>query len=180
MLVVSLKHLAPPREEAARAEQNVDAYPSPWFVFGKSLDALLLDHTDYDIDRMQRMNRLIQGGIAAFGDRFLEEINKVMVPSRGLGLRHVEPLLIRPSRDIGRLAAEHGRAPRMQQLPGLAGRLFRYISDAPGDDADLLSYLLFDGEYARELIELGHHDARAREEELADFFTGPASQVASA
>ena len=38
------------------------------------------------------------------------------------------------------------------------------------DESDLLSYLLFDGEFARSLIELGRADARARHTELCAFF----------
>jgi len=38
------------------------------------------------------------------------------------------------------------------------------------DEADLMSYLLFDGEYARDLIELGFNDAATMREQLLDFF----------
>ena len=38
-------------------------------------------------------------------------------------------------------------------------------------ESDLLSYLLFDGEFCAPLTELGYADARAREEELAAFFS---------
>ena len=38
-------------------------------------------------------------------------------------------------------------------------------------EADLLSYLLFDGEFLAPLTELGFADARAREEELCAFFS---------
>ena len=170
VLVISLKHIATQTEEAEIAAANVEAYPSPWFLFGKSLNALLLDHTDYDIDRLHRLNAIIDGGLHAFGDRFLEELNRALVPLRGQEVRHVQPLLIRPSEDIGKLAADFARSPRIRSLPGVAGRLMGYLASAPARDADLLSYLLFDGEYSRELIELGHRDARAREEELATFF----------
>ena len=33
-------------------------------------------------------------------------------------------------------------------------------------ETDLVSYLLFDGDYAAQLVELGRGDARARHEEL--------------
>ena len=170
LLVISLKHLATPSEEAQQAAQNVESFPSPWFLVGKTLDALLLDHTDYDIDRMHRMNAIIDGGVRAFGERFVEELNRTMIEVRGQGVRLVHPLMIRPSSDIGRLAGEYARSPRLRALPGLHGRLLRYVSAMPSGEADLLSYLMFDGEYASELIDLGHRDARAREEELAGFF----------
>jgi NTE family protein len=45
------------------------------------------------------------------------------------------------------------------------------MADAEGHgQADLLSYLLFDGEFARALIELGRADARRQHEELCRFF----------
>ena len=40
----------------------------------------------------------------------------------------------------------------------------------PGaSEADLLSYILFDGNYSAELVRMGYEDARARHEELANF-----------
>jgi NTE family protein len=38
-------------------------------------------------------------------------------------------------------------------------------------EADLLSYLLFDGEFLGPLAELGYNDARSRENEFAAFFS---------
>ena len=170
VLVVSLKHIATPLEEAAEAATNIEAYPSPWFIFGKSLNALLLDHTDYDLDRLRRTNTMVESGIRAFGDRFLDELNRVMMSARGQEVRYVAPFQLRPSEDIGKIAGVHARSQRLRELPGLTGSLIKYLTGAPGREADLLSYLLFDGAYAGELIELGHRDARAREEELVAFF----------
>jgi NTE family protein len=38
-----------------------------------------------------------------------------------------------------------------------------------GADADLASYLMFDGTFAKKLIDLGRADARAQRDELAAF-----------
>ena len=52
-------------------------------------------------------------------------------------------------------------------------RLFMkaFSSDTGSQEADLLSYLLFDENFTAPLAELGHADAMAREEELVAFFT---------
>ncbi len=43
------------------------------------------------------------------------------------------------------------------------------------NEADLLSYLLFDGTFAGQLIEVGRADARARHEELRCVLRGRAA-----
>src|SRR5205823_827354 len=67
VLVVSLKHqpLRPPSEELARARE--EELPSPFFLIGKTLNALLIDRVDYDLDRLRRMNAIIGAGIANYG-----------------------------------------------------------------------------------------------------------------
>ena len=45
----------------------------------------------------------------------------------------------------------------------------RLSSAGTGNEADLLSYILFDGLYASELVRIGYEDARARHHELAAF-----------
>jgi NTE family protein len=40
---------------------------------------------------------------------------------------------------------------------------------AASEPSDLLSYLLFDGEYAHELLSLGERDARTHRDELEAF-----------
>ena len=42
----------------------------------------------------------------------------------------------------------------------------------------MLSYLLFDSEYANELMELGERDARGRKDELEAFLGQPAAAPA--
>ena len=45
-------------------------------------------------------------------------------------------------------------------------------------ESDLASYLLFDGAFARKLIDLGRADAEARKHDIAEFFGSAADDVA--
>jgi NTE family protein len=85
-------------------------------------------------------------------------------------------MLVRASGDIGQLAAEYVRSSAFTGASGLTGRLIRRLADPESqNEADLLSYLLFDGKFARILIELGREDAKARHDELAAFFEAMSS-----
>ena len=60
MLLVSLRHVAPQPKELQR--EHSAAFPKPLFLAGKALNALLLDHTEYDLARMQRINLILEAG----------------------------------------------------------------------------------------------------------------------
>ncbi|HEY4716107.1 MAG TPA: phospholipase, partial [bacterium] len=55
----------------------------------------------------------------------------------------------------------------------IAGTVIKWLATikSPENEADLMSYLLFDREYASALIEIGFNDAKAKEDKLADFFS---------
>ena len=85
----------------------------------------------------------------------------------------IDDHVVRPSQDLGVMAGEtlHGIGGR--ERPSLALRLLLRaldLGDAPFE-ADLLSYVLFDGSYTRRLVALGYEDARLQEDELAAFFS---------
>ncbi|MEZ4401129.1 MAG: patatin-like phospholipase family protein [Kofleriaceae bacterium] len=168
MLMVSLRHV----DEVARpAPVLADGYPKPLFLLGKALNALMLDHTEYDLDRMRRLNALLAAGTAAFGPTFVETMNRELVKVRGAQIRPIEALHIRPSVDIGRLASEFVHSGRLLvSSPVTRALIERMAAGESGSENDLLSYLLFDGNWASELIAMGRRDAAAREEELATFF----------
>jgi NTE family protein len=173
VLVISLRTRGVARQEAGRQdEENQQAYSSPVFLFGKLLDALLLDRVENDLANL----RMVNAAIAALQRAHLEQgpIGAVLTAAGG-GLRPVQDLLIRPSQDVGRLAADVLRRPLVRgRLSGPAGYMLRRLGEAAahGDPSDLLSYLLFDDEYAHDLIELGERDARKCEDQLAAFLSG--------
>jgi NTE family protein len=133
----------------------------------------MLDHLDTDVARMRDLNELIREGRKAFGDDFLDQLNESAIEERGQAFRAIEHVVIRPSADLGVLAGQVlGNLPEAKLRSPLFRLAMRNLS--PGRrsaEADLLSYLLFDGEFLDPLAELGYRDALAREEELAAFFT---------
>ncbi|MCU1281592.1 MAG: hypothetical protein JWM53_5138 [bacterium] len=173
LIVVSPRYLPLPQPDDAEIRANEQAFPGPLFLLGKTLNALLLDRLDSDIDRLRRINQILEAGCRRYGPHFLDDINEAMgSPPGKQGMRPLATVLVRASEDLGKLAAEFVRAPSfLQRNRGVLGRLMRRMADAEGrSQADFLSYLLFDGEYARELIALGRRDARRQHEELCTFF----------
>ncbi|MGZ3440242.1 MAG: patatin-like phospholipase family protein [Polyangia bacterium] len=160
LLVVSPHYAAPPDARLARARER--AISGPVFLLGRMLNALLLDRIDADLERLQQINEIL----AATTPRPTPRLPR---------LRIVEPMLIRSSRSIGKLAAEFVRSRRFAGR-GLIGRLLKQIAAAEGTaEADLVSYLLFDGDFAAELIALGRSDARAQHDALCALFAPAAA-----
>ena len=148
-----------------------DLFPGPLFVLGKTLNALLLDRIDTDLARLDTINRILAAGTRFAGPGFVEGLNQELGFAEGHGLRPMRALLVRASQDIGRMAAEFVRSAAFGNVGGLAGKLIRRLAEPESrHEADLLSYLLFDGAFAGQLIELGRADARARHAELCAFF----------
>jgi NTE family protein len=127
---------------------NIDGYPPPVQVAGALLNAIFLDVFDADALRLQRVNKLI-----------------AKLPEEGReGLRPIKMVLLRPSRDLGKLANEY--EPR---LPHAFRFMIRGLGTGETRSNDLLSLLMFQPDYLKRLIELGQEDAEAHREEMASF-----------
>ena len=81
-----------------------------------------------------------------------------------IGLRPVKLLVLRPSEDLGKLAYQYEA-----QLP----RVFRFLTRGLGtrdtQSPDLLSFILFQPDFLRSLMEIGDRDATARADEIEAF-----------
>jgi NTE family protein len=171
ILVIGLTHDAGPTTSEALAQERTAEFGNPMYLFGKVLNALMLSPIDADVARLHFVNDIIATGTKVFGPDFLEQLNSGLDPNGERPLRKIDNLVIRPSEDLGRLAAEVVRDDPELELGPFLGLLRRTTgAGSTAKEADLLSYLLFDAAYARPLAELGYKDAEARQEELAAFF----------
>ena len=125
-------------------------YPTAAEVMSLLFNSVFLDTLDADAERLDRINQLVAQ----------------LPPDRAgaVGLREVDLLLLRPSRDLGALAKGHE-----MRLP----RLVRYVVQGIGGQrqraSDLLSYLMFEPTYTEVLMDLGYSDALAQWSAIEQF-----------
>ena len=87
VLVVALRQSPEHARDAQLADQRVENYASPVFLFGKVLNALLLDPLDTDLARMHVMNEILSQGEKVYGAEFVDKINAAAHRERGQAFR---------------------------------------------------------------------------------------------
>lgn len=141
-------------------------------LLGKVLNAFLLDHVINDLDVLARINAMIEDGTRAFGEDFVDKLSAAARGRGGDTYRPVSCLAIKPTEDIGRIAADHVARGKFRGSAAIARQLFKLLYLGGDVEADLASYVLFDGGFCKRLIDMGRADAAARREELLQFFEG--------
>ena len=145
ILAISTRHARSARE-ADRAV--IAGYPPPAQVAAVLLNAVFLDQLDGDALRLDVTNRLLE---------------KLPPDQRGT-LRDVELQIWRPSQDLGRLANDYEA-----RLP----RALRFLARGTGTletrSNDLLSLIMFQGDYLQRLLEMGERDAESNLDEIVAF-----------
>jgi NTE family protein len=116
------------------------------------------------------LNEVMASGNAGYGPDFVPHLNEAAGRRGGHQFRPINTFVVRPTEGIGQLAAEHIRKGKLRAGPALTRQLLRLLDVGVAEDADLASYLLFDGGFARRLVDLGRSDAQARRAELMNFF----------
>ena len=144
--------------------------PGAAFLLGKVLNAFLLDHVDVDLELLTRLNNVMRDGTNHYGPEFLDVMSKEAHKRNAPAYRYVEAFTLRPTEDMGKLASDHVRRGKLIGNPFLTKRLLNALDIGVGDEADLASYLLFDGHFCRQLIEMGRADAHAHRDEILAFF----------
>ena len=171
-LVLSLRHHTT-LEEGDAVGQRVGGVQPTWAqVVGKTMSAVLLDRSVHEVDRLERINRMLRWGTDRYGPEFVQALGEFMTGERGVPYGHVKPLLLAPSIDLGRLASEvTGRSAFGAGADEVTVRALRFLSGAnESGENDAMSYLLFDPVFIRELLEIGRKDAHANHDALEAFF----------
>ncbi|MEO8901898.1 MAG: patatin-like phospholipase family protein [Polyangiaceae bacterium] len=175
LVIVSVRHERSQREVAAAEATDAGrgGELSSMFLIGKLLNALLLDPVAYDLQVLERLNQVMEVLEETLDADDLERIQRVWTKHRGAPYRRLKTLVFQPSRDLGRVAGEFiKKSLKTTHLRPVAKYLIeKFASDAPEPEADWASYLLFDGSFAHELIEIGRQDARAQADKIRDFFS---------
>jgi NTE family protein len=108
-------------------------------MFGFMLDSLFMDTLNANLERINRYNE-------------------------SAGMRPIDTLVLTPSKDVNEIARRH-----LKELPRALRTLLRTLGAHNSANSLLLSYLLFERGFTRELIEMGYQDARTRAGEIREF-----------
>jgi NTE family protein len=128
------------------------AAPSFGQIFGFMLDTLFMDGLYADLERLESINDLLSRLPACANNQGPR------------GLRRIDAMLIVPRDDFGDIAARHAR-----EVPRALRVLLRTMGAYNPGGRKLLSYLLFESGYTRELIRIGYRDAMERRDAIAAF-----------
>lgn len=143
MIAIGVRY---PHNEARMKDLAFSPFSNPTIgqIAGVMLNAIFLDSLEADVERMIRINRLIREGESE--------------------LKLVPVLMIRPSRDLGKMTQRLN-----QELPTVLRYLLKGIGVSANEGLDLLSYLAFDESYTGPLIELGYEDTFHMRSEIERF-----------
>jgi len=144
-------------EEAAQTV--ISGYPPAAQILSQLVNAIFLDAIDEDVTRMERMNEII----------------RKLPPDERDGLKPIDLLVLRPSVDLGKLAADYER-----ELPRKLKLLVRALGARETESPDFISLLMFLPSYTRRIIEIGERDVEARLPEIRAFLGEDDLRIAAA
>jgi NTE family protein len=130
-------------ESLGSRSRQLGDYPSLAQIAGHALNSIFLDSMEVDMERMLSVNHTV----SLMPEAVREATN----------LRHVDILVISPSRSIEKIAEQY-----TGPLPWPIRFLLRGVGAMRHGGANLVSYLLFEKGFCRALMDLGYQDALKR------------------
>lgn len=156
ILVIGIRNETGSIKSATGEPLETSGPPSFAHIAGYMLDTLFMDGLYSDLERLTRVNQLIDA---------------VPQEQRGGAMTRVRPIdtmVVVPSRDLREVAHEH-----VHEMPRSVRALLRGVGGRSDGGANrLVSFLLFEQGYTQALIELGYQDAMAVKDELLAFVSG--------
>jgi NTE family protein len=125
------------------------------------MSSIFLDSLAMDLELLQRVNSTIA------------LVDRERLKSSGMPLHHVDFCVACPDTPLEGLAHQH-----VGNLPASIRFLMRSIGAMRKGGAALASYLLFDKDYCRALINMGYENTIKRRDELTEFFDPDATPAA--
>ena len=149
MLIIGVRdeHPDPEPQEGMPAEM-----PSFALLAGYMLDTLFMDGLYADLEQATRINVI------------MEQLQGKFLEGPVADLRPISTLIIVPKEDIREVAERH-----VDELPRAVRLLLGRLGAMDRGGLQLISYLLFESGFTRELIEMGFRDALDMEEDLRAF-----------
>lgn len=138
-------------KEPIHIKENNPHPPTTATIAGHLLDGIFSDTLQSDLERMHRVNNT------------LSLINDDKKQSNE-GLKNIESLVLNPSHDFNSMAIDY-----YHELPYSIRLLLRGIGITNDSESSIISYLLFDKAYCKQLIKLGFEDALEQESKIRQF-----------
>jgi NTE family protein len=146
LLIIGVRN---PKQDLPPDDGREVRYPSFGQISGYIFDSLFMDSLDADIERMRRINHTIS------------ETKDKRVEYNDTSLRQIDYLVITPSTDVREIVARY-----VDNFPRSVRILLKGIGALTREGRPLMSYLMFDAPFCKELMELGYSDGLAAREQI--------------
>ena len=176
LLIIGLHHPAAQSEKDEFDLKETKYPPSVTQLAGRFMNLVFLDSVKYDLEQLNRINRLIERSEKIFGKDYLQKMNSFIRENKVKGeiadheLSKIEVVEILPSEFISALFERWFNKARKDnyQFSSLEKLLMRLLDFDVAGTIELLSYLTFSKDYIRELFDLGYEDAKKNRNRLIE------------